>query len=298
MSYSDLLSAVAKDAGIPSAAELVSKHGQKYLHLIKSRERARELLATFQSLLDTSVKGRKVLELGSGVGSLAIEFSHLGADVTAIEPSVRWMSMAEEHAKNEAKVNFVKADLQHGLAELAEKSFDLIVAVDSLPKIYDFHQFAERLRGLLKPGGALAFRIPSGTAPTTVDDKRGLGLPLIPPDYWSAFVASPIGLYHRPWGTYRALLKEAGFSEPVLSIGLVDESLERARYKIRAQVSVLKKKLKNKETLADPKAYIYARNALKPYIRSIKRDLETLSWEDLNLRYRAHNWCGIARVPA
>ncbi|HWA89872.1 MAG TPA: class I SAM-dependent methyltransferase [Rhizomicrobium sp.] len=298
MSYSDLLSAVAKDAGIPSAAELVSKHGHKYLHLIKSRERARELIGAFTALLDTSLKGKKLLELGSGVGSLSIEFAHLGAEVTAIEPSVRWMGMAEEHARNEAKVNFVRADLLHSLSDFPEKSFDIVVTVDSLPKIYDLHHAAERLHGLIKPGGALAFRVPSGSSPASVDDRRGLGLPLVPPDYWSAFVKAPIGQYHRPWGTYRALFKEAGFAEPVLSVAKVDESLERAKYKIRAQLSVLKKKLKEKETLSDPKAYIYARNALKPYIRGVERDLEALSWDELNLRYRAPTWVGVARVPA
>jgi SAM-dependent methyltransferase len=298
MSYSDLLTAVAKDAGIPSAQELVAKHAHKYLHLIKSRDRARELVASFRALLDVSFKGQKVLELGAGVGSLSIEFAHLGAAVTAIEPSARWLSMAEEHARNEVKVEFVKADLLHSLQDFPEGSFDTILAVDSLPKIYDLHQAAERLRSLLKPGGALAFRIPSGTSPTSVDDKRGLGLPLIPPDFWSVFVKAPIGNYHRSWGTYRALLREAGFAEPVLSVPMVDESLERARYKIRAQLSMLKKKLKEKETLSDPKAYIYARNALKPYIRGVERDLEALSWEELNLRYRAPNWVGVARVKS
>ncbi len=296
MSYSDLLSAAAKDAGIPSAAELVSKYGHKYLHLIKSRDRARELAAAYRALLDASFKGHKVLELGSGIGSLAIEFFHLGAEVTAIEPSARWMAMAEEHAKNEAKIAFIKADLLHGLADLPEKSFDTVLAVDTLPRIYDFAQLAQRLHALLKPGGALAFRIASGTSPATVDDKRGLGLPLVPPDYWSAFVKAPIGQYHRAWNVYRALLLDAGFAEPVLSVPTVDESHERARYKIRAQLSLLKKKLKNRDTLADPKAYIYARNALKPYIHTVERDLETLSWEDLNLKYRAPNWTGVARV--
>jgi ubiquinone/menaquinone biosynthesis C-methylase UbiE len=296
MSYSDLLNAVAKNDGIASAAELVSRHGHKYLHVIKSRDRARELAAGFRALLDVSFKGQSVLELGSGIGSMAIEFFHLGAEVTAVEPSVRWLAMAEEHAKNEAKVNFVKSDLAHSLDDLKEHSFDTIVAVDTLPRFYDLFQAAERMRALLKPGGALAFRIPSGTAPSTIDDKRGIGLPLIAPDYWGAFVKTPIGQYHRPWGVYRALLKQAGFAEPVLSVPMVDESLERARYKVRASLSALKKKLKNKETLSDPKAYIYARNALKPYIRTVEHDLEQLSWEELNLKYRAPTWTGVARL--
>ena len=291
-----MLNAVAKNDGIASAAELVSRYGQKYLHLIKSRDRARELVATFRGLLDVSFKDQKVLELGSGIGSVAIEFSHLGADVTAVEPSVRWFAMAEEHARNEAKVNFIRSDLLHSLEEFTENSFDTILAIDSLPRFYDLYQAAERMRSLLRPGGVLAFRVPNGTAPSTIDDKRGVGLPLIAPDYWSAFVPSPIGHYHRPWGVYRALLKEAGFAEPVLSVPMADESLERARYKVRAQLSALKKKLKNKETLADPKAYIYARNALKPYIRNAEHDLEHLSWEALNLKYRAPAWTGVARL--
>src|ERR1700761_2486515 len=122
MSYSDLLTAVAKDAGIPSAQELVAKHAHKYLHLIKSRDRARELVASFRALLDVSFKGQAVLELGSGVGSLSIEFAHLGAAVTAIEPSARWLGMAQEHARNEAKVEFVKADLLHSLQDFPESS--------------------------------------------------------------------------------------------------------------------------------------------------------------------------------
>ncbi|HWD28518.1 MAG TPA: methyltransferase domain-containing protein [Rhizomicrobium sp.] len=296
MSYADLLDAVAKENGIATAAELVNKHGQKYHYLIKSRDRARELVGAFGALLETSFRGQKVLEVGCGAGSLAIELFHLGAEVTAIESSTHWMAMAQEHVKNEATVSFIRADLLHGMDEMPEHSFDTLLAVDALPKMYDLFQALVRMRRLLKPGGALAFRVPSSTSPMTVDDKRGLGLPLVAPDYWSVFVKTPIGQYQRPWAVYRALLKAAGFTEPSLSVPIVDESLERAQYKVRAQLSAIKKKLKARETLADPKAYIYARNALKPYIRTAEHDLEHLSWEDLNLKYRAPSWIGVAHA--
>jgi SAM-dependent methyltransferase len=296
MSYADLLTAVATENGIPSSAELVTKHGQKFLHLIKTRDRARDLVAGFSALLDAPVRGKDVLELGSGVGSLAIEFFHLGARVTAIESNPNWMGLAQEHAKNEASINFIRGDLLHGMEDLAEQSCDLILAVDALPKIYDFYGAARQMRRLLRPGGALAFRIQNGTSPATVDDRRGLGLPLLPPDYWSVFAKSPIAHYFRPLGFYEALLKDAGFGPLTLSVPTVDESHERARYKVRAQLSEIKKKLKARETLADPKAYIYARNALKPYIRTAESDLETLSWDALNLKYRAPSWIGLTRA--
>lgn len=296
MSYADLLSAVAKENGIASSAELVTKHGQKYLHLIKCRDRARDLVAAFNGLFEVPFKGQDVLELGSGVGSLSIEFFHLGAKVTAVEPSIHWMGMAEEHARNEAKINFLRADLLQAMDDLPAQSFDTILAVDSLPKFYDLYGAAKRIVRLLRPGGALAFRIPNGTSPATIDDRRGLGLPLVAPDCWGAFVKTPIGHYHRPLNVYRALLREVGLGELEMSVPLVDDSHERARYKVRAQLSEIKKKLKAKETLADPKAYIYARNALKPYIRTAEQDLETMSWDELNLKYRAPSWIGVTRA--
>lgn len=296
MSYSDLLSAVARDKGIASAAELVAKHGHKYMHVIKNRDRARELAATFKTLLGSSLKGRKVLDLGSSMGGLAIELTHLGAEVTAVESNVKRLALAEEHARNEAKINFVKSDLQQALEEFGGKTFDVIFAIDTLPRIYDLDTGLSRLHALLKSGGALAFRIPNGTSPATIDDKRGLGLPLVPPDCWSAFVKTPVGQYHRSWNIYHALLKEAGFTAPELAVSMADESLDRARYKLRAQLTLLKRKLKNRETLSDPKAYIYARNALKPYIRNAEADLEMLPWDALNLKYRAPTWIGVAKI--
>ncbi|MBV9859517.1 MAG: class I SAM-dependent methyltransferase [Alphaproteobacteria bacterium] len=298
MSYSDLLAAFAEQQGIGSAADLVRDHADKYTYLIKTRDRAREAIAEIVGLTEKPVQGLRVLDLGSGLGSIAVELARAGAKVTAVEPNARWVSLAEENARNEAEVSFVKADPVRALAEhLKGESFDLVIAFDVLHRIYDLSAVLDPLVAMTSSGGCLVFRVPNATAPALISghgNPKRYGLALIPPDYWCAFDANPIGQYHRRWLVYRALLLGFGFAEPELSVGYVDESHERAQYRVRAELTQLKRGLKA-ELFPSQKAYIHARNAIKPYIREAESDTETLSWDALNLKYRLLNLTGAAR---
>jgi SAM-dependent methyltransferase len=298
MSYTDLLSAVAKENSIPSAADLVANHGRKYLHIIETRDRARELITRFEKLYDGNFKGKKILELGSGLGSVSIELSRMGAEVVPLEANTKQIAMAQQHAKDEAKIQFVKSDLFYNLENTPEKSFDAVFALDTLSRIYDLSTSLEQIRALLKPTGMLAFRVSNGMSPSMIDDRHGLGLPLLPPDYWPSFAEMPLGHYPRPWKFYQSLIKGAGFSEPLLEVPFVDESWDRALHKQRGALSVLKRKIKERKNLSNSAADALLRVALKAYIQTAERDIGSLPWEALNLKYRAPEWIGITHVDS
>lgn len=70
------------------------------------------------------VKGKKVLDLGTGSGFTGIYFALNGRNVTASDISVKSLEIARKNAvANKAKVKFVKSDLY---ANIKDK-FDLIV---------------------------------------------------------------------------------------------------------------------------------------------------------------------------
>ncbi|MBV8889395.1 MAG: methyltransferase domain-containing protein [Alphaproteobacteria bacterium] len=298
MSYSDLLAAFALQQGISSAADLVRDHAERYTYLLKTRDRARESISEIVSLTNQPVQGLQVLDIGSGLGSVAIELARAGAAVTAIEPNARWFSLAEENAKNEADILFVKADPVRAVTEqLTGQVFDLVIAYDVLHRVYDLGGLLEPLATTITPGGFLVFRVPNATSPSLVGgagNSKRYGLPLVPPDYWFAFDASPWGQYHRRWAVYRAMIMGFGCDEPELSVGYADESHERARYRLRTELSQLKKGLKA-ENFPSQNAYIYARNAVRPFIREVETDIDTLSWDELNFKYRIGNITGMAR---
>ena len=301
MSYSDLLNAFAEQQGLASAADLVRDHGDKYTYLIKTRDRAREAIADIAALIDRPVQGLRVLDLGSGLGSIAVELARAGAVVTAVESNAKWISLAAENAKNEAEVHFIKSDPVRALADgLAGQSFDLAIAFDVLHRVYDLGAVLEPLLAMLRPRGALVFRVPNASAPSLIaghGNAKRYAIALMAPDYWCAFDASPIGQYHRRWGVYRALMIGFGFDEPELSVTYVDETYERAQYRLRSELSQLKRGLKA-EAFPNQKAYIYARNAIRPYIREAEADAEALSWNELNFKYRIPVVTGLVRPRA
>ncbi len=78
-----------------------------------------------EALEKENLAGKKVLDLGTGSGLLAILAARAGAEVSAVDIVPETLACAKTNAKaNGAKVNFILSDL---FSNLENKKFDLII---------------------------------------------------------------------------------------------------------------------------------------------------------------------------
>ena len=104
-------------------------------------------------LFDVGVRGQRILDLGTGVGFLAIRFAQSGADVTAIDISQEQIAEATRCAAAFG----VGVDFRVGRAEetgMPTRSFDVVTASQWWLYFDKSLAIPEVLR-LLKPGGFL-----------------------------------------------------------------------------------------------------------------------------------------------
>ncbi len=109
----------------------------------------------YRHFLERSItNGPRVLELGCGEGSLTLELTSHGMDLTAIDLSAARIDRARTRAKGlnlQIEPNWIVADLN--TFALPKNSFDAIVAHDSLHHILQLGHLCEEVTRALKPGG-------------------------------------------------------------------------------------------------------------------------------------------------
>jgi len=108
--------------------------------------------------------GRRVVELGCGMGHTAVAMALQGARVTAVDPDDGQLDHARELARdNELSVEFRRADLAD-LAFLPADAADLVVAVHSLAAVDHADRVIRQAHRLLRSGGALVVSMPHPAA--------------------------------------------------------------------------------------------------------------------------------------
>lgn len=98
------------------------------------------------------VEGDRVLEIGGGWGTLAIEASRLGAEVTSINVSERQLAASALAAEGTA-VSFQRKDFRDATGE-----FDVVVSVEMIEAVglNRLEPYFEAVASVLKPGGKFA----------------------------------------------------------------------------------------------------------------------------------------------
>ena len=77
-----------------------------------------------QECIPQNLKGKKILDMGTGSGILAITAAKNGGDVTAVDISPEALKAAEKNAKRQnVKIKFILSDLFENIAE----KYDLII---------------------------------------------------------------------------------------------------------------------------------------------------------------------------
>lgn len=98
-----------------------------------------------------SFLGKRVLDLGAGLGGLSAEMARRGADVVAIEPAAAWRRLAAQRLAGIKNVAVIGARGEH--LPLANNSIDLIVSRQVLEHVANPHQVIRSAFRVLKPGG-------------------------------------------------------------------------------------------------------------------------------------------------
>lgn len=112
--------------------------------------------------------GRKILELGCGVGVFTSYFALTGAEITAIDVSSQLLSRAQESVK-QGNVRFYLANILN--LPFADNSFDSVVGVSILHHI-DLAKVLSEIHRVLKPQGYIAFSEPNMLNPQIVVQKN------------------------------------------------------------------------------------------------------------------------------
>jgi SAM-dependent methyltransferase len=106
------------------------------------------------------VQGRRVVELGAGPGSNAVEFAARGAKTMAVDPSAEHIAAARRAADAaEVHVEFHQADLAD-LGFATSASVDLAFSNGALGAVDDLPRVFRQVHRVLKPGSALVFSVP------------------------------------------------------------------------------------------------------------------------------------------
>lgn len=107
-------------------------------------------------LLKIIPEGKSALEVGCGGGILTEEISSIGFSTTGIDPSLKSITTASEHAiVNGLKINYI-----NGFGEvlpLPDSMFEIVFCCDVLEHVHDLAKVISEISRVLKPGGVFIY---------------------------------------------------------------------------------------------------------------------------------------------
>ena len=113
--------------------------------------------ASFQSW-----KGKKVLEIGCGIGTDAINFARAGAKVTAVELSKKSLDIAKQQAKVfglQDKIVFYQGDAEHLTNFVPIAAYNLIYSLGVIHHTPNPKKVIEQLQNYVQPGSTIKLMV-------------------------------------------------------------------------------------------------------------------------------------------
>ena len=149
-----------------------------YLELETARDRY------YLSLLMDGAPPGRLLEIGSGTGTLLLEAERLGWRALGIEPGVAAAEMARRRGARIAQ-GWFPADLPAD-----EREFDAVCLLDVLEHFADPVRFLGQLGAHLAPGGRLFVQVPNWDSPLI--RLQGAAGSTVCPGHWSYFTPATL----------------------------------------------------------------------------------------------------------
>lgn len=106
--------------------------------------------------------GRRVLEVGCGIGTDTMNFARAGANVTAVDLSGESLRLAEERARVmgvHQQVEFVQANAEELASVLGERTYDLVYSFGVVHHTPHPERALAQMRALTEPGGTLRLMV-------------------------------------------------------------------------------------------------------------------------------------------
>jgi 2-polyprenyl-6-hydroxyphenyl methylase/3-demethylubiquinone-9 3-methyltransferase len=106
----------------------------------------------------STLKGKRVLDVGCGGGILADAMARKGADVVGIDLATKSLKVAQLHALEAQTVNVSYREITvEDLAEQQPASFDVVTCMEMLEHVPDPTSIVAACSALVKPGGWVFF---------------------------------------------------------------------------------------------------------------------------------------------
>jgi 2-polyprenyl-3-methyl-5-hydroxy-6-metoxy-1,4-benzoquinol methylase len=106
--------------------------------------------------------GKRVLEVGCGIGTDSINFARAGADLTAVELSGESLSIAAERAEVMGvadRIRFVQANAEELTTALDDEPYDLVYSFGVVHHTPHPDRALAEMRALTAPGGTLKLMV-------------------------------------------------------------------------------------------------------------------------------------------
>lgn len=142
----------------PELAGVEALYGNEYFrdHYAPRARALRHWFAAALARMPPSGPGKRLLDVGSGMGLFLLEAKASGWQVTGVEPSQAGIDAS-------LRAGLSNGELHHGAFadfDTLDGSFDVITFWDSLAHIHDLRGTLLKARRLLRPGGLLIVKTP------------------------------------------------------------------------------------------------------------------------------------------
>lgn len=108
-------------------------------------------------LNQTSLKGKRVLDVGCGGGLLTEKIAQQGADTFGIDASAQMIDIAKAHAqKSKITIQYGNTDIEH-VKGFTSIGFDVILCMELLEHVPDYESVIAACKDVLNPGGIIIF---------------------------------------------------------------------------------------------------------------------------------------------